>query len=135
MGAQESLGTVILRVITDYRIFVVFFMVQTVATEKGSQASCCGNIVRSLKTHIFTQSSLTRKQQVHFLLRRYLLPPCSFFTSCGEGQITTADIQSSPMFLPESMLKMCLCIRRNNLHFFESIGHIYGVFTRNLSSV
>lgn len=34
-GAQESLGTVILRVITDYRIFLVFFMGQAGAVEKG----------------------------------------------------------------------------------------------------
>lgn len=79
MGAQESLGTVILRVITDYRIFLVFFMVWTVATEKRSQASCCGNTVPSMSTHVFIQSSLTTKQQVHFFTAQLFVPTLFFF--------------------------------------------------------
>lgn len=83
MAAWESLDTVILRVITDYRIFLVFSMVQTVATEKGSQASYCG--IHIMSTHIVIHSSLTTKEQVHFSLHSCLYPLCSFFTSCGEG--------------------------------------------------
>lgn len=85
MGAGESLNTMILKVITDYKIFLVFSWCKQWLLRRGVRLVAVATLSTICPLTFSFSHHWPQNNRCIFLLRSSLFPTCSFFTSCGEG--------------------------------------------------
>lgn len=114
MGAWESLGTVILSMITDYRIFLIFFHGVNSGYWERCQASCCGNIVHSMETHIFIHHYWPQNSRCIFYCTDICSHPVLFSLPVEKANYYFHSLNTTAFSLQQcycqSQRRKCACI-------------------------